>query len=285
MAKTPSHTSSTEPSDTLVLALVRLLKPLMKLLISRGITLPYLTRLLKSLYVEVAKSDFELADKRLTDSRISLITGIHRKDVQKLRAVEITQPEVPANISIGTRLISIWVDDRAYTNDKGVPRKLPLRSDDDTEPSFENLVNQASRRDLSPRVVLDELVRLGIVTVDDDQRVALNVEAFVPDNSFDEKAWYFGENVSAHIAAGVHNLLEGRPPFMERSVSYSGLSEQDVARLEKKITRLGMKALKDINHDAQKLKQSTEEHGDGGKLRFTFGVYFYKKEENDDPSV
>ncbi len=247
--------------------------------------MPYLTRLIKLLYVQVAESDFQLANKRLTDSRISLITGIHRKDVQKLRAVEIEKPNVPANISIGTRLISIWVDNRAYTDQKGAPRKLPLRTEDANQPSFENLVNQASRRDLSPRVVLDELVRLGIATVDDDQQVELNVEAFVPDNSFDEKAWYFGENISAHMAAGVHNMLEEQSPFMERSVSYSGLSQQDVDRLEKKINKLGMKALKDINHDAQRLKKTTEEHGSGGKLRFTFGVYFYRTEENNDPSA
>ncbi len=285
MAKTPSSTSPSESSNVLVSALVRLLKPLIKLLIARGITLPYLTRLLKSLYVQVAETDFRLAEKRLSDSRISLITGIHRKEVQKLRAEEIEKPEVPANISIGTRLISIWVDSRAYTDKKGAPRKLPLRTEDARQPSFEKLVNLASRRDLSPRVVLDELVRMGIATVDDDQRVELNVEAFVPDNSFDEKAWYFGENVSAHVAAGVHNLLDEQPPFMERSVSYSGLSEQDVDRLEKKINKLGMKALKDINHDAQRLKKKTEEQGGDGKLRFTFGVYFYKKEESNEPSV
>ena len=63
----------------------RTLWPLVKLLLHRGIGYPLLAEALKSVFVGVAESEFPLAGKAETDSRISLLTGIHRRDVKRLR--------------------------------------------------------------------------------------------------------------------------------------------------------------------------------------------------------
>ena len=63
----------------------RLLRPLVRLLIKSGVTFPALCDLLRELYVNVAEYDFALPDKSQTDSRVSLLTGIHRKEVRRLR--------------------------------------------------------------------------------------------------------------------------------------------------------------------------------------------------------
>ena len=73
------------PSPAVVRALRKVLRPLVHLMLSRGITYPYLSDMLKGLFVEVADRDFRLDDKPPTDSRISLISGVHRKDVSRLR--------------------------------------------------------------------------------------------------------------------------------------------------------------------------------------------------------
>ena len=54
-------------------------------MIARGVTLPAVYRILKEVFVEVAEQDFALGADRQTDSRISMLTGIHRKDVKALR--------------------------------------------------------------------------------------------------------------------------------------------------------------------------------------------------------
>ena len=64
----------------------RLLRPLVRLLIERSIPLPFVTELLRGLYVEVAVKEFPVEGKRQTDSRVNLLTGVHRKDVKRLRA-------------------------------------------------------------------------------------------------------------------------------------------------------------------------------------------------------
>ena len=73
------------PSPALVAALRRLLRPLVHLMVARGITYPQLSDLLKGLFVEVADGDFRLDGKAPTDSRVSLVSGVHRKDVSRLR--------------------------------------------------------------------------------------------------------------------------------------------------------------------------------------------------------
>ena len=57
----------------------------MRALIAQGVTAPALYRLLKRLYVEVAEREFRLDGERPTDSRISLLTGVHRRDVKAFR--------------------------------------------------------------------------------------------------------------------------------------------------------------------------------------------------------
>ena len=72
------------PHASLLQALQKLLRPLIRLLLAQGVTFPMLASQLKAVYVQVAKEEFKLTDKRQTDSRISLLTGVHRKDVKRL---------------------------------------------------------------------------------------------------------------------------------------------------------------------------------------------------------
>ena len=85
----PATTSNRgTPASSLVAALIRLLRPLVKLLLYHGITYPFLADLLKSVYVEVADREFPVEGKKQTDSRVSLLTGVHRKDVKGLLHVK-----------------------------------------------------------------------------------------------------------------------------------------------------------------------------------------------------
>ena len=71
------------PLKTTLLALLR---PLVRYLIGQGWTYPALCELLKAVFVAEAQGHHSEGTHRpTTDSRISLLTGIHRKDVKRLR--------------------------------------------------------------------------------------------------------------------------------------------------------------------------------------------------------
>lgn len=274
----PQSPSAT-PSPALVLALRRVLRPLVRLMVSRGVTYPYLGELLKGLFVDVADKEFRIGTKAPTDSRVSLVTGVHRKDVSRLRQALVSSAEtVPSVVSLGAQLVAVWMGSGRYLDEAGKPRPLPRFISEGGDLSFEALVASVNN-DIRSRVVLDEWLRLGIVRFDDERRVCLNAEAFVPAEGFDEKAFYLGHNLHDHAAAAANNLLGGKPPFLERSVHYDGLTPETIALLARQSEELGMKALLAVNKSAMAAEDKEAAQPSVAdplpRQRMTFGIYFY----------
>lgn len=264
----------TSDSDTgscdsaFVSAIRRLLRPLIRLLLTKHITYPYFTTFLKSLFIEVALHDFPSEGKQ-TDSRLSLLTGIHRKDIRRLLEEQKNDAPPPANVSLGARLISRW--NALYIDKNGVPTPLP-RLTKENIPSFETLVSNESK-DIRSRAVLDEWLRLGIVELGENDMVHLRTGAFIPENGWEEKLYYLGRNVSEHLESAVHNVLNEKPPFLERSVYSDGLSEKAVEELAQMAENMSMEMLRALNQKAQEFKKNSV--GQTQTSRMTLGVYFY----------
>src|SRR5262245_40374757 len=90
---------------TLVRALRSLLRPLVRLLLAPRLPFTYVAELLKGAYVEVATRELTLDDRPQTDSRVSLLTGVHRREVKRLRG-ELPHDEqaMPESVDFGTQL-------------------------------------------------------------------------------------------------------------------------------------------------------------------------------------
>lgn len=260
----------------LVSAIRKLLRPLVRLMLAHQITYPYLVSMLKSIYVEAADEDFKVAGKRQSDSRINLLTGVHRKDVKRLRAEPGQSVNTPRTISIGAQLIAYWTGSEQFTDADGKPRPLPLRGanrPDPARPTFDDLVELVCRQDIRPRVILDEWQNMGIAHLD-DRGVTLNTGAFTPDKSFDEKAFFFGKNIHDHLSASTFNLLGHKPSYFDRSVYYDNLTLQSVQQLSTLANDVGMNALTVVNKTALALQKQDENSTDRG-YRINFGVFNY----------
>lgn len=265
----------------LISAVRRILRPLVRLLLSQGLTYQWLSDVLKEIYVEVANTDFNLGGRRQTDSRVSLLTGVHRKDVRRLREMPPNQAavdEAPPAVSLGAQLVARWASDARYLGEEDRPRPLP-RLASQGELSFESLVAEVSK-DIRARPVLDEWLRLGVARVDEEDRVHLNVDAFVPEKGFEEKVFYLGANVHDHMAAAVDNVSGRKPAWMERSVHYNALSEVSVQELAALAEKTGMTALKAVNRRAIELEK--RDGAAEGLRRINFGIYFYSAPRDED---
>jgi len=261
-------------------ALGRILRPLVRLLIARSIPFPVATEVLRRLYVDIASDEFAVKGRRQTDSRVHLLTGVHRKDVRRLRQ-QRAAPEVPARkTSLTAILIARWTTLDEYRDQDGRPLALPRSAE--TGVSFEALVRSVNT-DIRPRVVLDEWERLGIAHVDDDGRVHLHVDAFVPPKGSEEILHFLASNARAHLSAAVHNVLGDGAPFLERAASYDQLSPESVEELREMAGERGMDALRAINRRAMALQRR-----DSGKpaatQRMSFGAYFYSEDEEEPQS-
>ncbi|MEM1274742.1 MAG: DUF6502 family protein [Pseudomonadota bacterium] len=271
-----NDTDPTTQSSAFARVLDSLLRPLVRALIAQGVTAPALYVRLKRLYVEVAEESFQIGGERQTDSRISMLTGVHRRDVREFRGADMaSRTEAREKVTSLASVIGRWLADPKTSDAAGNPKPLPRSGSDPF--SFESLVRLVST-DIRPKTVLDELERQGMVEVADGA-VHLKTDAFIGPNNLDQKTHFFAENVGDHISAAVENLLaEEDPPFLERAVFYNRLTPASVDDLQAQAERLGTDVLIELNkmaHDRQAQDVSAED----GIERFRFGVFFYKEAE------
>ncbi len=231
-----------------------------------------LAELLRELYVNVAEYDFALQDKEQTDSRVSLLTGIHRKEVRRLRGAGAPVNTVPATVSQTSRILARWLADPEFTDGDGRPLPLP-RIAEPTQPSFERLVASVTR-DVRPRAVLDEWLDRKLVVLDDDERAVLAEAAYVPRGGDDQQLYYLGRNLHDHIAAAVANVEAQSPPFLERAVHYDGLTKELAEQLQQRSRDVAMEALQTLNREAH----VASDKAPPGLWRWNFGVYVYSEE-------
>lgn len=267
--------SDNRSHQTISAAISLVLRPLVRILLSSGISYQSFCESVKTTYIEVADEEFKLDSKPQTDSRISLLTGINRREVTRIRNEH--KLSLPQNSSMSALLLSIWSGNAEYLDDKGLPVPLPRLAGNGEDKSFEQLVQSISK-DFRPRVVLDEWLRQGIVTLDDDDRVHLRIDAFVHPQDLEEKHYYFGQNIHDHLAATAHNLSGAQPPFLERCVFYDKLTEKSCAELAEHSNIVGMVALHSFNKRAAEL-QKQDQGSQDAIHRTNFGLYHYSEPE------
>lgn len=249
-------------------------------MLAHEITLPMAIELLKRVFVEVAERDFQLDNKASTDSRISLLTGVHRKDVKRLRELPHAEANLPPKISLSAQVVATWITGVQWLDGKGQPRPLP-RLGHGEEHSFEALVTSVSQ-DIRPRSILDEWLRLGVASINAADEVVLLSNAFIPKEGMEEKLAYYGHNLGDHAAAAADNVLAAGSPWFERSVHHDALSEAQIAQLRTRASELGMQVLTNL-HALAETPDETDETDDEPKKRFTCGVYFYSADATDSP--
>jgi hypothetical protein len=275
----PSQFSGELPAS-LVAALRLVLRPLIRLLLAHGIRFQTFCDLAKSTYIKVAEEEFRLDSKEQTDSRISLLTGVHRRDVKRLRGESPDQINLPLQASLSAQLLAIWSGQNEYLDTQGNPLPLPRLVSKGGALSFEGLVRSVSK-DFRARVVLDEWLRQGIATLDKQDNVHLAIDTFVSPQGIEEKAFYFGQNIHDHLAATVHNLTGSAPPFLERCVYYENLSAESIKEYERVAKAAGMRALHTVNRLAIELQKRDAGHANA-IFRTNFGIYNFSQMSRGD---
>lgn len=262
--------------QTLLLSTLRhVLKPFVRLLLAHGITYTVLLEELKRIFVQVAGEEFVIDGKRQTDSRITLITGVHRKDVHRIR--EEKEIEITPKSSLGAQIIAQWTGNPDFLDEDGQPKILARLQSEGNESSFEALVASVSK-DFRARPVYDEWLQSGIISLVEDKKIKLNTEAFIPKQDLEEQLFFLRMNIHDHLAATVHNVSGVEEKMMERCVYYDNLTLGQATQLHTLTKQHGMKLLKNINQAAQALKSEVDNDSTEDtqpKYRINSGVYFY----------
>ena len=276
MSTAPARTAAaSSPRAAVALrAALALLVPLARWLVHNGVTYASFAPALKSVFVEAARRELAESAGKQTDSALSVLSGVQRRDIRLLgdHALVQAQPKTP---SIASQVFTRWLTDAALRNKKDEPIALPKNG---AAPSFDALARELSS-DVHPRTLLSEMQRLGLVRVDGDT-VHPQAQAFVPQRGFDEMVEIFAANASDHLAAAAHNLRGDGDKFLEQSVFASGVSARSAHALAALARRLWRPAFQQMAREATQRYQQDQRDGDA-PMRMRFGVYFYAEPRPD----
>ena len=248
-------------------------EPLVRWLLRHGVRYGALASALKHLFVAVARAELTESGAKVTDSALSVMSGVHRKDVRQLAS---GQQEINAAAALSptpaSQLFTRWVTDPLFRGTDGRPRRLPRTG---LAPSFESLAREVCT-DVHPRTLLEELVRLGLATWQGDE-VVLQADSFVPAPGRNEAAALLSANVADHLAAAVHNLTRpSSPKFLEQSVYADGLSLASVEALGTLARELWKGDFERMVAEAtQKVQLDDALDPALAAMRMRFGVYYY----------
>lgn len=264
------------PSDSpeAVLAeVLAILEPLVTWLVRSGVGYAAFAAALKPVFLAQAEKELERLGRKRTDSALSLLSGLHRKDVRSLGepALKVTADNAAQGARWGKPSAANQVATRWIS--LGWPDSLPFSG---PEPSFETLARLVSR-DFHHRAVLDDLVRLGVAR-EQGGTVHLIRDAFTPSPGLAEARQLFAGSAVDHLAAGVQNL-SGEPGrrFLEQSVFADGLSESSIQALQQLANQIWADALQRVVDEAVPLCE--RDQGVAPAHRFRLGVFSYSAPE------
>lgn len=262
-------------------AVRRLLEPLVGILLTHGVPHAAFAELAKQAYVDVAERQGGALGRKVSTSRLSVVTGLTRKDVARLRAADRESgADAAARYHRAARVVTGWIREPRFLDQEGEPRVLPIEGE---TPSFHALVKDFAG-DVPPRAVLDELLRAGTVERTDDERVRLLQRAYLPRQSAAEKLEVLGTDVGGLIDTIAHNLdHEGDAARFQRKVYYDNLPSEALPELRALTAEHGQALLETLDkwmakHDRDATPTVT---GTGRKCA-GIGVFFFEDDFDDD---
>jgi hypothetical protein len=141
-----------EPQLPRLVALM--VKPLVRFALRKRVTFQSFNAIIRNAFVEVARSELEAAGQKVNASRISIMTGLPRQEIQKIESAVLGDYEEEEGL-VG-RIVSYWENSEQFKTARG-PRPLTYEGD---QSEFWSLCRRVNKN-LHPGTVLFELERLG----------------------------------------------------------------------------------------------------------------------------
>ena len=264
-------------SNKLLDTLVRVLVPLVRLMIAKGVTFQMASEVLKRAYVRSANEHFVEEDEA-SGTKLSLLTGLNRKEIRRLTSDE-PDKERPPMASYATAVTAVWRTLRRWRDREGNPKILPRRTTGSTL-SFDDLVRSVTT-DHRPAAVFDELIRLRFVE-QEGETVRLITSSLYSSSDPEDKLSRPIENIEDHISAAVANIVEPSPKFLEQSVFSDELSEESAAKLHALMREEWQRTFNTALEKAIALEADDAKQSRVTNTRMRVGMYFYSEKSKEE---
>lgn len=241
----------------------KIMIPLVSWLIKSGVGYKDFHLTLKHIFFEQALAELKKSNYKITDSSLSLVAGLNRRDIIHFRGNTPLNSDNDA-LSISSRVITLWVQ-------KKWDKKIAFHG---TPISFETLSREISQ-DTHPRTVFLDLERLGLVSEVGDT-IILHSESFTPSNDSAKCQGLLSQSVNDHLQSGLVNIFEKPNTFLEQTLNADELSPESIEELRILSTQLWKEFSQKLLDKAIECSEK-----DKGKVnayyRFSLGIYQYNE--------
>ena len=265
---------SSRHAKPIIAALATLLRPLVRILLRHGIPCDVLSAVARQVYVHVAAEEFILPGKKQTTSRVSILTGLTRKEVRRIMTTpDVEDQEATDRYNRAARVITGWVRDKEFQDKAGAPLTLPVEG---KKASFGELIRRYSG-DLLVRAMLDELLRVGAVRRTKDGRIRLQARFYVPEQSETEKLHILGTDTADLIATIAHNLTPQATSRYQRKVMYDNVPGEVVEEFQRLSANRAQAFLEDTDRWLSQRDRDVNPAVNGtGRKRVGIGLYYFE---------
>ena len=257
-------------------AVIRLFRPLVRILLRNGVSYRTFSELAKWVYVDVATKEFGIKGRKQSTSRVSVITGLSRKEVKRMR--HLPRPDDRASserYNRAARVIAAWRRESNFLDAEGKPAPLPIVGPGAT---FSELAKRFSG-DVPARAILDELIRVGAVERMEDGRVCLLTRAYIPEGIDADKLHILGTDVG-HLISTIDHNLRSDPigPFCQLKVAYDNLPDEVLPGFRKLSAKRAQALLESLDQWlAKRDRDVTPSVKGSGRNQAGLGVYYFEE--------
>ena len=261
------------------IAVLKILKPIARMLLRYDISHSEFAELAKYAYVDAAFKHFALPNRKQTVSRVSVLTGLSRKEIVRISAIEPEQElETKRPLNRATQVIGGWLKDPVFMDSTKNPKEIPLKNAED---SFEALVNKYSGG-ITPRAILVELIRVGAVEKIGKQSVRLVNSGYVPKDSAPEMLDLVSTHTADLLSTGIHNITHERHEArFQRQVVYTQIPDRVAKEFQQISHDKALALLIELNQWLADKKASELPAPQEPVTRIGMGVYFFKNKKGD----
>jgi Family of unknown function (DUF6502) len=270
--------SESDANTALAAAFERLLAPLAQLMVAQGMTYAQVDEMLRLAVVQAAHAAHPSLPEHRRASRVSATTGLHRREVQRLLDVAASPRTAAAPRSPALEVFAHWLATTSYQipkgRSKGQPLVLPRTG---ATPSFQSLAQEVTR-DVHPRALLEELLRLNLVRLDEQQDVVIPVSTLshAPRGDTPSMLRYLGWNVGDHLQASVNNVLGRDPGHLEQAVAADGLSHESLLAIRQALREQWQGLVQAmVPMIEQRVESDAVSSEDAARYRLRIGLYGY----------